>query len=133
MLIITMRKIVIAMFVILMFAINRTITNAQETSATFDTIKIVEGYYNQFDFTIQDTLIETLDIYTEKAVQLKDVHFKVGSGIFGDILTATTGIGLSGYRETDFYFASTLHTSSSNLEWRYDIYCPGYVEKTGKG
>lgn len=114
---------------IVIIASKGTLLTAQNTVTVFDTIRIEEANYNELDFIINDTIIDALYINTSGAVLLGDVHFKFGSGLLGDMVTSATGINLSGSKETDFYLASDLATNDTNLNWKYDVYCPGYVEK----
>jgi len=102
---------------------------AQNTIVLFDTIHLVQKQYYSEDFSLDDTLINKISIQKAAAVQLKDAKFKAGGNILGGLMTVATGIGFSSQADVDWYLASLIRTSNPKLDWIFDVYCPGYIEK----
>lgn len=102
---------------------------AQGPAVAFDTLQLLHTDYYQNDYTLEDTLINSISIQNAAVKQMNDVHFKFGENIFGGAMTLVTGIGFGGTKDVDWYLASTIRTNNQKLDWIFDIYCPGYVEK----
>jgi len=102
---------------------------AQNIVVPCDTIHLSQKEYYRDDFSLQDTLISTISIQKAAAVEMNDVKFKPGGNILGGLATIATGIGFGSTKEVDWYMASTIRTSNPKLDWIFDVYCPGYVEK----
>jgi hypothetical protein len=102
---------------------------AQNIVVPCDTIHLSQKEYYRDDFSLQDTLISTISIQKAAAVQMNDAKFKPGGNILGGLATIATGIGFGSTKEVDWYMASTIRTSNPKLDWIFDVYCPGYVEK----
>jgi hypothetical protein len=102
---------------------------AQGTIVAFDTLRLQHIDYYQNDYTIDDTLITSISIQNAAVKQLNDVHFKFGENVFGGAMTLVTGIGFGGAKDVDWYLASDIRTNNQKLDWIFDVYCPGYVEK----
>jgi len=112
-----------------MLLIPEKFIKAQEKIPAFDTIHLVHPDYYRNDFSLEDTLIHTISIKSTEAVQMNDAHFKMGGNILGGFATIATGIGFGSAKEVDWYLASTIRTSNPKMDWIFDVYCPGYVEK----
>ncbi len=102
---------------------------AQFTIVSFDTIHLVQKQYYFEDFSLDDTLINKISIQKTAAVQMNDTKFKKGGNILGGLMTVATGIGFSSAAVVDWYLASSIRTSNPKLDWIFDVYCPGYIEK----
>jgi len=122
----TLPVITISLF---MFLIPGKFIKAQEIVHAFDTIHLFHHDFYSNDYSLKDTLIHTISIQTTAATQMNDVHFKLGGSILGGLATIATGIGFGSAKEVDWYLASAIRTSNPRLDWTFDVYCPGYVEK----
>jgi hypothetical protein len=122
----TLSVIAISLFV---FLVPGEFIKAQEDVHAFDTIHLFHHDFYSNDYSLEDTLIHTISIKTTAATQMNDVHFKLGGSILGGIATIATGIGFGSAKEVDWYLTSTIRTSNPKLDWTFDVYCPGYVEK----
>jgi hypothetical protein len=124
-----MKHLFIVILYIFIFMMSCTDMNAQETFVAFDTIKIVQAEYYLPEYTIEDTIISKINIQITPTKQLEDVHFKPGADLLGYLVTTTTGLGLGGSKESNFFLASTIRTNNPKLDWNIDVYTPGYVQK----
>ena len=116
-------------FSLLMLLIPAGIIKGQNIVVPCDTVHLLQTEYYHDDFSLNDTLISTISIQKSAPVQMNDVKFKPGGNILGGLATIATGIGFGSTKEVDWYLASTIRTSNPKLDWIFDVYCPGYVEK----
>jgi len=124
-----MKNLSLLAFCLFMLLIQGSLIRAQNTDVAFDTIILLQTDYYRDDFSLADTLINTISIQKTAAVQMNDVKFKPGGNILGGIATLATGIGFGSTKDVDWYLASAIRTSNPELDWLLEVYCPGYVEK----
>jgi hypothetical protein len=101
----------------------------QEAYVTFDTIHLIQTNYYPPEFTLDDTLINRINIQTSAAKQMSNVHLINGGNILRGMITLATGFGLGSTQNVEWYLASSILTNDPKLDWILDVYCPGYVEK----
>lgn len=102
---------------------------AQNRAVAFDTIHLFHAEYYSDDFSLADTLISTISIQKTAPVQMNHVKFKLGREILAGLATVASRIGFSSAKDVDWYLASIIRTSNPKLDWIFDVYCPGYIEK----
>jgi len=124
-----MQKISVIAVSLLILLVPGKLIKAQNRVFPFDTIHLLQPEYYSLDFSLNDTLINTISIQRKSAVQMNVARFKTGGNILGGVMTLATGIGFGSTSDVDWYFASTIRTSNPKLDWILDVYCPGYIEK----
>ncbi len=124
-----MQKISVIAVCLFMLLVPEKLIKAQNRVFNFDTIHLIQPEYYSLDFSLDDTLINTMSIQRQNAVQMNVAHFRTGGNILGGVMTLATGFGFGSTSNVDWYLASAIRTSNPKLDWILDVYCPGYIEK----
>lgn len=116
-------------FYIFMLLIPGSFIKAQDTIIAFDTIQLVHTNYNREEYSLTDTLINSINIKTSPATQVNDVHYTLGADVLRGIMALAIGISFGGIKDVDWYLAAMIRTNNTKLDWILDVYCPGYVDQ----
>jgi hypothetical protein len=124
-----MKKWILSIFCILFLLFSGSTIKAQDSLIIYDTIHLLRLDDYRYDYSLEDSIINKISIQTSAAIQMNDVHFKIGGSLLGGAFTLATGIGIPGSKPVDWYMPSTIRTNNPKLDWISDVYCPGYIEK----
>jgi hypothetical protein len=124
-----MKTLSVMAFCLFILLVPGSLIKAQDTIAAFDTIQLEHTNYYREEYSLSDTLINTIKIQTSPATQVNDVHYTLGGDVLRGIMALTIGISLGGIKNVDWYIASMIRTNNPKLDWILDVYCPGYIDQ----
>jgi hypothetical protein len=123
------KKLIITIFFLLFQVFSGDKIKAQDSLIIYDTIHLLRLDDYRYDYSLEDSIINKISIQASAAIQMNDVHFKLGGSLLGGAFTLATGIGIPGSKPVDWYLPCTIRTNNPKLDWISDVYCPGYIEK----